>query len=212
MQLVNIKNFIKTSARNNHGFTLIEVLVSISIFALIVGATVEIYLFARNANDIVWEQLKTQNEGRKVIQDFTNELRTATASSIGAYSIESAAGNHITFYSDFYKDTFRERIRYFMSSTTLRRGIIKPTGNPLTYNSANEVFTDIAHDVANASNTIFTYYDNNFTGTSAPLANPVDVTKIRMVGITLELEENPRASPAPFYISSKVMIRNLKDN
>ena len=202
----------KILSQDNQGFTLIEVLVSISIFALIVGAIMQMYLFAWNANAIVWEQLKTQNEGRKVIQDFTNELRTATASSIGANSIQSATGNQIVFYSDFYKDTFREKIRYFMSSTTLKRGIIKPTGNPLVYVTSTEVITDVAHDVASPSNTVFTYYDNTFTGTGAPLPSPVDVTKIRMVGITLELEENPHASPAPFYISSKVMIRNLKDN
>ena len=198
--------------KNNKGITLVEVLVAIGIFTLIIGGITAMLLFSWKSNKIVWEQLKTQNEGRKVIQDFTNELRIAAASSIGSYVIESASSSQIIFYSDVDHDSLRDRIRYFFVTSTLKRGVVKPAGNPPAYNSSTEAVTDVAHDVVNASNTIFTYYDSSFVGSGSPLSSPIDVTKIRVVGISLELEEDPQASPVPFYIESKVVIRNLKDN
>jgi len=191
---------------------LVEVLVAISIFIFLAAAIVSLYLTSSRYNSIVWEQLKTQNEGRKTTQDFVNELRTASPSSIGAYPIEAAASTTITFYSNIDTDTLRERIRYFMSGRTLRRGVIKPTGNPLTYNSANEVIADVAHDVANTSTQIFYYYDSNYSGAEAALSSPIDITRIRVVKITLQLDENPHLTPTPFFIESKASLRNLKDN
>ena len=202
--LAKIKN-------DNRGLELIEVIVSIGIFALIVGAVVAVYLTGSRYNGVVWEQLSTQNEGRKTTQDFVNEIRTASQSSIGAYPIQAASSTGIIFYTNVDKDTLVERVRYYVSGVTLNRGVIKPTGNPLSYNQINEVTSSVAHDIANTSS-IFYYYDKNFSGSEAALSNPIDVTKIRVVKMTLKLDENPRLTPAPFYIESKGMLRNLKDN
>lgn len=196
-----------------HGFTLIEAMLAISIFSLIMGGIVELILYSWRSKDIVWEQLSTQNEGRKAVQDFGNELRVAAYSSIGSYPIESAGNQQIIFYGDADKDTYRERIRYFLSGDTLRKGITIPTGTPLAYNLSLEKLSDAVHDVANATSSIFYYYDQNYTGASGtPMAAPIDVTRIRMVQVKLSLEENPRASPAPFNIESKFDVRNLKSN
>lgn len=197
---------------NNRGLTLVEVLVAISIFIFLATAIVSLFLTSYRYNSIVWEQLKTQNEGRKTTQDFVNELRTASQSSIGAYPIEAAASSTITFYSNIDTDTLRERIRYFKSGRNLKRGVIKPTGNPLAYVSSTEVITDVAHDVANTSTAIFYYYDSNYSGAEAALSSPIDITSIRVVKITLQLDEDPHLTPVPFFIESKGLLRNLKDN
>lgn len=197
---------------DNRGITLVEIIVAVSVFSFLALAITSLFLTSWRYNSIVWEQLKTQNEGRKATQDFVNELRTASQSSIGAYPIEAAATTSITFYSNIDTDTLRERIRYFMSNRTLKRGVIKPTGNPLTYNSLNEVVTDVAHDVANTTTPVFYYYDSNFSGAEAALTYPIDVTQIRVIKITLQLDENPNLTPTPFFIESKGLLRNLKDN
>jgi hypothetical protein len=211
VQLEYTKNLYKTFSKDARGITMVEVLVSIGIFGFLVVAITSLFLTGWNYKDIVWEQLKTQNEGRKVIQDFVNELRVASPSSIGAYPVESASSTSIIFYTNLDADTLMERVRYFFSGRILKKGVIKPTGNPLVYNSANEVLTDVAHDVVTATSK-FSYYDANFTGSQAQLASPVNVTSIRVVGVALTLEEDPNASPVPFFIESKVMLRNLKDN
>lgn len=211
MFINKIKKLQRLFSRDKRGFTLLEIIVAVGIFSFIVGGIVALYLTSYRYNSIVWEQLKTQNEGRKATQDFVNELRTASQSSVGAYPVQAASSTGIIFYSNVDADTLRERLRYFMSGRTLQRGVIKPTGNPLTYNSANEVITDIAHDVAN-STTVFAYYDSNYSGSEAALSVPVDVTKIRVVKMTLQLDEDPYLTPTPFYIESKGTLRNLKDN
>ncbi|MEK7680741.1 MAG: prepilin-type N-terminal cleavage/methylation domain-containing protein [Patescibacteria group bacterium] len=197
---------------NNKGITLLEIIVAVGIFALIAGAIVQVFLVSWRNNAIVWEQLATQNEGRKVIQDFSKELREASDSSIGSYAIESASGTQIVFFSNIDSDAYKERIRYFVSSTILKKGIIKPSGSPLAYSSSTETVIDVAHDMANGTSSVFFYYDKNFTGSQTPLSSPIDVASIRVVRIILKLEEDPNLSPTPFYIESKVMIRNLKDN
>ncbi len=198
---------------NNQGMTLVEVLVTMGIFLLLIVAVVALMIWGNHGKDVVWEQLSTQNEGRKVVQDFVNDLRRANASSIGAYPIELAQSQQIIFYSNVDSDNWHERVRYFLQGTTLKRGVIKPSGNPLTYNPATEVALDVAHDMANATSSIFYYYDQNYSGvSSSPMAYPINISAIRMVGIKLMLEEKPNVAPAPFNIEAKTEIRNLKSN
>lgn len=196
---------------NQRGITLVELLVTMGIFSFLVVGITSLFLTSWKYNKIVWEQLKTQNEGRKVIRDFVNELRITSLSSVGAYPIESASSTSIVFYGNIDSDTYKEKIRYFLSGRTLKRGVIKPSGSPLTYNSANEIITELAHDLVTTTPP-FSYYGSTYAGSGAALSFPVDVTQIRVVGISLTLEEDPNASPVPFYIESKVMVRNLKDN
>jgi type II secretory pathway component PulJ len=199
---------------NEKGITLVEVLVATGIFALLSVAAVAIFTYSLKANKIIWEQLSTQNEGRKIVQDFVNEIRSATYSSVGAYTLEVASTTEIVYYSNIDTDTLRERIRYFLSGTSLKKGVTKPTSTPLVYNTSYEVITDVVHDLMDTTSTpIFTYYNQNYGYTSStPLIQPVSVTDVRVVGINLTLEEDPTASPVPFRIESKAEIRNLKTN
>ncbi len=191
---------------------MIEVLVAIGIFLLLITGIVNLLLWGMHGRDVVWEQLSTQNEGRKIVQDFTNELRRASVSSIGAYPIEVANTSTIVFYSNIDSDTWRERVRYFLSGKLLQKGVIKPTGNPMVYSGTNEVITTVVNDVANTSS-LFYYYDQNYSSASGtPMTTPINITAVRMVGIKLMLEEKPNVAPAPFVIESKVEIRNLKSN
>ncbi len=198
---------------NNRGMTLIEVLVTIGLFLMLVVAVAELMIWGNHGKDVVWEQLSTQNEGRLVVQDFVNDLRRANASSIGSYPISLAQSQQITFYTNVDSDSWREQVRYFLQGTTLKRGVIKPSGNPIVYNPANEVVVDVAHDLANATTSIFNYYDQNYSSASStPMTYPINISAIRMVGIKLMLEEKPNVAPAPFYIEAKTEIRNLKSN
>lgn len=194
------------------GISLLEVIISIGIFILVIGGFVAILIYGFRDNKIIWEQLSTQSEGRKTVQDFTNELRSATYSSIGAYPLERAATTEIIFYTNLDSDSLRERVRYFLSSGLFKKGVIKPTGNPPSYVVPNEVVTTIVHDVANTSTPLFTYYDQDFTGSQSALVQPVTAAQVKVIRINLQLEENPNASPAPFYVEAKAEIRNLKTN
>lgn len=199
---------------SKNGFTLLELLVAIGIFVLISLSAAWFVIHGFRYNKIIWDQLLTQSEGRKVLQQVVDAVRKAEESSIGGYSIATAQDYELIVYANMDEDGYKERVRFWLDGTTLKRGIIKPSGNPLQYQSSAEAVVEIAHSVVNiARNTpLFLYYNQDYDGSGAPLSQPVATGEIRVVRVQMELEENPDESPVPLYVSSLVSIRNLKDN
>lgn len=198
---------------NNKGMTLVETMVVVGIFLLMIFAVVDLMIWGNHGKDVIFEQLSKQNDGRLASQNFLNDLRRASYSSIGAYPIELASANEIIFYSNIDTDAWKERIHYFVSGTTLKRGVTKPSGTPVSYNPANEIAVVVANDLNNTT-TLFKYYDQNYdsVNNTSTLSFPIDIPKIRMIGINLWLDLRPNVSPAPLYIEGKTEIRNLKAN
>ena len=200
--------------KHHKGFTLLEALVGIAITSLLVGSIAWILVSTFRANRVIWDQLQSQSDGRRVLATFVNDMHRTNQSSIGAYPIATATTNTLTFYANIDKDQFIERVRYFLVSTTLSRGIIRPSGNPLQYPTSSEQITQVAHDVKNTKqNTpVFLYYNEGYTGIQSPLVSPVSTTAIHMVRVQLQLDRDPLVSPAPFLVQTVVEIRNLKGN
>ena len=192
---------------------MLEVLVSLGIFLLLIIPTSEMLIHSFRYNAIIWEQLKTQNDGRRALREVVDIVRKAESSSLGAYSVVAASNYDLTIYSNIDKDSYREKVRFWLDGTTLKKNIIKPGGNPLGYSDAG-ITTELAHDAVNIAKSIplFVYYDENFTGTQASLTTPIDVTKVRMIKIDLELEKDPTETPVPLRVESMAQIRNLKTN
>ena len=188
-----------------------EILLAMAISIAILGVFT---LFAKNLwtyNAFVSSSFTSIDAGRKILKTISSEIRTiASQSDIGTYPISQASASSFTFYSDIDGDGLKERVRYFLTSTTLQKGVIKPTGSPLSYNSANEIISTRAINETNAS--IFSYYNKNYDGTTAALSFPVNIPDIRLVKIILTIDDNPNRPPAPLTFSTQVSIRNLKDN
>jgi prepilin-type N-terminal cleavage/methylation domain-containing protein len=201
---------------NKKGFTLIEVLVAMGIFALIIGTVVWIFIYSLRYNAVLWEQLKTQTDGRRVLQEVVDDARRAEQSSIGSFAIVTADEYELSFYANIDNDSLREKIRFWIDDgdITLKKGVIKPTGNPLEYVSGNETVVEIAHDVVNRNKSIplFLYYDEKSYPTSNALLQPVALTDVSTVKVQLELEEDPNETPIPLHVESTVHIRSLKTN
>lgn len=152
-------------------------------------------------------------DARSVLRIMVREARSASPSGIGAYPIAEAGTQSFAFYSDIDNDGIQERVRYFLSATDLKKGVIEPTGSPLQYNPASEqVTTLLARNVQNGAQPVFTYYDTNYDGTTAPLSQPVTTATIRLVKISIVIDADPNREPAPKTFTSQVSLRNLKDN
>jgi len=203
------KLVFKTNQRFSTGFTLLEILVSLGIFMLLITAVSSFIGTIFTSNNVIYNQLAAQKEARRVMENFVKEVRNASASSIGSYVIGSASATSFTFYSDIDSDTYAEKVRYFVSNSVFKKGVTKPTGNPLVYNSANEVLTDVVHDMT-AGQQPFLYYNKNYTGTGSALTFPINVLDVRVIQLSLVIDQKPSVSPLPITISSKVEIRNLK--
>ncbi len=198
---------------NAKGFTLVEIVVVLGITALLMWAITEIFLVSYRSNNIIFDQLSAQGDGRRVVDRFINEVRRATYSEIGAYPIELAEAQQFVFFTNNDVDVGRERVRYFLSGTTLKKGVIEPVGSPATYPGASEVITDVARLVGNGAAPVFYYYAETYTGAvDNYLPLPIDISEVRVVGIKLVLEKNQATASAPFTIEAKTDIRNLKSN
>lgn len=201
-----IKNF------NKKGFSLAEIVVAVAIAAAIFMAVfnfgTNIFSFNSNAQ----KNLSAQSDGRRVLKNMVKELRSASPSSLGSYPIALASTTAMTFFVNLDGDIYKEQVRYFLQGTELKRGTIKPSGSPLTYNPANEQVITLVRDINNGSTPIFEYFDSSYAGTSTPLTQPVQTTKVRLVRITLEIEKDPNKSLGPVIVTSQVFLRNLKDN
>jgi type II secretory pathway pseudopilin PulG len=191
------------------GFTLIETLFGVAIFVLIALA---LTLFSRNVwvyNSFVSEGLTGTDAARQILKTMVSEIRTASVASNGAYAIDQANVSSFIFYSDIDNDNLREKVRYFLVGTTLQKGVIKPTGSPLTYNSADEKISILASDTTSLA---FDYFNKNYDGTSAALTFPINIPDVRLIKITVTLDKDPNRAPLPATFSTQVSIRNLKDN
>jgi len=202
--------------KKNHrtkGFTLIEILVSVAIFTMvsIVVSTFQRDIFSLNRN--LQSGLNAQLEARHVIKIMVAELRKASPSSLGAYPIELASSTGITFYSDVDNDGLKDKVRYFLNGTTIKKGVIAPTGNPYVYTSGNERITTIVNYViASSTLPIFEYHTSAYAGTSTPLSQPVTVSSVRLIKINVIIDTNPLTSPRALIVTTQVTPRNLKDN
>lgn len=192
------------------GFTIVEVLFGVSIFVLIM---VLIALFARNTwnyNTFLSGGLANVDNMRLALKTISAEIRTASTAETGAYVISQATDTSFAFYSDIDSDGLTEKVRYYLEAGKLKKGVIKPSGSPLTYNSANETISVLISGVT--SPTTWSYYDANYDGTSAPLSSPVNVSQVRLVKITVTIDQDPNKAPTTHSFSTQVSIRNLKDN
>ena len=195
------------------GVTLVEVLVSVGVIVLITitASTFQKDIFTLNFS--LQNNLNAQLDARHLVKVMVAELRKTTQSSTGAYPIELASTTTITFYSDVNNNGSIDKVRYFVSGSTIKKGVITPTGNPLTYNPGSEVLSTLIDSVVSSSTLpVFQYYPSSYTGTTSPLTQPVDVSQVRLVKITVIIDKDPNKSPAPIVVTSSVSLRNLKDN
>jgi prepilin-type N-terminal cleavage/methylation domain-containing protein len=206
-----MKNIFKTFKTKKLGLSLVEVLVALAILAFI---SIAVGAFAGNVfslNTTIQNGLSVQQDARQVVKQIAAELREASISSTGAYPIEVASTSEIIFYDDIDNDGLKEKVRYYLSGLILKKDVVKPSGNPLSY-SGGTTTSNIINDVRNSTTSIFLYYDKNYDGTTAPLSFPVDLLQIRLVKVSLSVDRDPYRSPVPVFITTQVTLRNLKDN
>ena len=99
---------------NRKGFTLIETLVAIAVFALAMGAVSGLIVSLYRTQSFALQQSQAVNEARKGIEQMIKEIREANKGDDGAYIIEKAENYEFIFYSDIDKDEEVERVRYFL--------------------------------------------------------------------------------------------------
>ncbi len=197
--------------KNNHGFSLLELILGASISVILVLVLTQFVGIISSIQKYLGDKLPAQGDIEQALQAMVVDIRSAGQSSAGAYAIESASSTNFIFFSDTDRDGLMERVRYTVGTSTLQRGVVKPSGNPLQYVTSTETISTPVSNLIGASSS-FAYYDTNFTGTQAPLVAPINLTTIRAVGVTLTVDVSTTTAPAPTVVTEIITIRNLKSN
>jgi type II secretory pathway pseudopilin PulG len=198
--------------------------VLISIFVISLISTAIYYLQSNivRTSRLFQANLTTQQQVRTTLKEFERELQSAAPSQAGAYPIVEASTTQVTFFTDYDRDGYKERIRYFYSTSTrsIKKGVIEPSGvGTTTYNSATEAVNTRIDNVAISATTtaLFTYFDANYdgVGTNTPMTQPVGIPSVRhirmMVSVIPKGEVLATTSKIMFF-QTDVTPRNLKDN
>ena len=208
---------IKKILNNRSGFSLAEVLIVVAIAASIVVVVANLNGAVNLLNGLVGQQLQSASDISDELQTMTAEIRSAETSQNGAYPIDSASTSSFAFYSDINKNGNVEHVRYFYATGTIYRGVITPTGTPVTYPTSSEVVTSIIGNIVPpaTSSPVFSYYDDTYTGSQSPMTYPLLIPSVRLVDISFKVQQNQTSTSqrSPLqYFSSLVNIRILKDD
>lgn len=203
------------AGRTQKGLTVIELVIVLAVLLLAVGAIVTFQTDFFSIGSFLEKGFTVQRDTERVIDEIVEEIRTAGQSEAGGYPLEITASTSLAFYANIDKDAAKERIHYFLNGSDLWKSVVQPAGQPATYatSTATETLVLMLRNViTNDTPQIFSYYDSNYAGTTTPITQPVNVLSIRLIGISITVDEDTGLLPPPITVSSQVTIRNLKDN
>src|SRR3989338_1809351 len=210
-KFLEIRNSTLDIARERAGFTLFEVLLAIGISAVIVLAVGKFSDTISGVGVLLNNKLQTSQDLEQAFQVITTDIRSISPSSNGAYPIEAASTSSFVFFSDINRDGLYDRVRYFLATSTLRKGVVKPSGSPLGDPTSTEIITSVIPNIVPGGN-LFQYYGASATGTANPLPSPIDVSSVRIVKMALTADTSTSTSPRPTTMEATITIRNLRSN
>ncbi len=186
--------------------SIIEGVVWVAVFTLAMLALTSSVLYFYRTSNYTIQQGSAVSSAQRGIETMVRAIREVSYASNGAYPIVSIAANDIRFYADIDTDAGVEQVHYYLSDTSLLKGVIEPTGDPAVYTGAETVST-ISNDVRNIvqSTSLFTYYDKN----GAAVTNYAQIGAPRYISATLLVDVDPNRSPIPITLRSSAALRNL---
>ena len=218
MNIVSTKNSVtskkacpqRSRLRGGRGFTLIETIVVLAIFIIVIGALVSSIRFFYRSNTHALEQSFAINSARIGIERMVKDIREAAFSDEGAYPVISMATSSFSFYSDVDEDIFVEKIRYFLDGTDLNKGITNSSGDPLTYNSDDEVVSLVSDNVRNNAESVDIFSYTDVSGDT--MTNMASTTDLRFTTIEVIVNVNPIRLPNNFSLRSSATLRNVRES
>lgn len=196
----------------SQGFTIIEVTVGMTITIIILGVLYALQYITASSQNLILDQSIKVELANSSMASLIREIRTARDGDNGAYAIENATNQSMTFYSDIDFDGQTEKVRYFINGTQLQKGVIEPTGYPVTYPAGSEEVEVVSDNVRNGTLPLFYYFSGNFPTVGTPLPVPADPDSIKLVRVHVRLNSKPNDPQGDYVLESNTAIRTLKNN
>lgn len=184
-----------------------EIIVVMSIMTYITIIASDFVVKGLISNTFNSEQITAVESARRAANVIVQEMRTGMNSASNTPTFALALPQEVKFFADANDDQLPDQIRYFVSGKELLRGVVIAS-TTIPYYKAAETTSMIVDYVNNQSEPIFTYFS---TTTAAMTAPNSAVGNIKRVNINLKINVNPMRAPQDYYVTSDVMVRNLKD-
>ena len=181
------------------GFTLVELMVTMAILGIVVGAFVAILSTTVTQSAHEQEFTAIQTETRASVEQFARDLRSAYSGVDGSWPIEAISSTSITFLSPQRLTPFRlQRVQWQLNGTNFQRRFVTTSdtdGDPWVWPTAitSAAWDTRARSIRNTSTAVFTGYEED--GTTVTTV-PADV---RVVKITLEAATTGQPSRKSTY-------------
>jgi len=205
---------MKKGRNLNYGFTFIEILIALVLMSML-GAALLTMQYILSQNQIVaWRSYFSVDQANVSVSALVREIRTARYGENGAYPLETLNNNQISFYSDIDFDGEADKVRYFLNGPVFSKGVIKPTGDPPTYPSNQEVVNVITSNVRNAGRPVFYFYNGDWPNDTVnnPLATPATPANTKTIRVYLRLNTTDDEPVKDFILESFASVRVLKQN
>ncbi|MEO6077849.1 MAG: prepilin-type N-terminal cleavage/methylation domain-containing protein [Candidatus Andersenbacteria bacterium] len=194
----------------NKGFTLVELMVVVAISSILMMGMIAFMAGGLTQYRTTFLQSLADETARVQLKRMSHDIRSAEQSATGAFPIVEASPQKFIYYANTDNTTIN-RIRYELIGTDLVRGVTKPSGNPLTYNTTNEQVAIIARDVQNGANPVFYYYGSDYPSDTTPVPSG-NIADITYISFTLAIDADTTQEPSAVVLQSQVQLRNLKTN
>lgn len=193
------------------GFTLVEALVAAGLVAMLTVAVGSVFRDVFSLRQTFDASLSISHDAKSLLRPFVDEVRSAGSGADGSFALAETATSSFAFFADYDNDGVRERVRYFVSGTELRRGVKEPKGTPLSYASSTETVSILARDVL-ASSTAFLYYGEGYDGSTstAAIGFPVSPADVHAVRLWVAVDRDPKKAPGPAVLTTIATVRNLR--
>lgn len=188
----------------SRGLTLMEVLVTVTVVAIVLTATANSFLALYKSNGAGARSIVQVSNGRKGVVLLTQEIRSMSYGENGAGPVASMSPTSLTFYTALPSGGGNVRVQYQLAGGLLTRSAT-PSGTPPTYSGTPSVST-LSSYVNNIEDgvALFRYYDKN----DIEIVDTIRVADVVRVSVTIDIFTVGMSTP--FFIFATTTIRNLR--
>lgn len=205
---------MNTHKRDISGFMLIEIVMATFMIGAVMALGYAWWNLTLREYLLGMGTINNVEQAQRSLRAMTDVVREARDGEDGAYPLSLADDQELIVYADMNGDLKTDRVRYFLDSGTLKRGIVQAEGDPAIYNLGAETVTVMAEKVTNGTEPVFYYYNNNWPGdtTANPLPLGARLLPTRYIEVKLTVDQGGQTGPEPVTMQVGVQLRNLKDD
>lgn len=178
--------------KDNKGFTLIELIITVALIFLVVSAVSATFIIAINTSGDVIDVITSVKDSRLIIYRISRDIREAV-------EISEAESDSVTFRSFIYTDDNYEVINYYLASDDDYYTLYRKEGDGAPRVVASKII----------NNNVFTYYtgvDEPENGMGSVSAD--ELNDIKIIKIDLSVDQSGSETDRTMDLKTQIALRN----